>query len=126
MKLNLKTLSAAVVLLPLALLIMFASCSGTSDAGDNSSSEDTATPAILSPDPAFDPLLPTLPRMTTAPIMLPASLPPKVGDVAIEQDPNEGNPYNAGGGKYTILFLYSNPDPGQIVRPYAFICRKRM
>jgi len=54
--------------------------------------------------------------MTTAPIMLPTSLPPKVGGVAIEQDPNE-NPYTTGGDKYTILFLHS--DPGQIVRPYV-------
>ena len=119
MKLNMKTLSAAVVLLPLALLIMLASCSETSDTGDNSSSEDTTTPASLSPDPVFDPLLPTLRQMTTAPVMLPASLPSKVGDVAIEQDPNEGNPYNTGGDKYTILFLYSNLDPGQVVRPYV-------
>ena len=56
--------------------------------------------------------------MAATPIMLPASLPPKVGGVAIEQDPNE-NPYTTGGDKYTILFLYSDPDPGQIVRPYV-------
>jgi hypothetical protein len=57
--------------------------------------------------------------MTTAPIRLPSSLPAKVGSVAIEQDPNEGNPYNTGGDKYTILFLYSEPESNQIVRPYV-------
>lgn len=145
MKPNLDTIGMR-VLLYLTLLIAAVSCSGTSGTGDTSDStsdtstteqarsedtvpntEDTqqaqvttgnASPTPLSPDPAFDPLLPTLQQMTTAPIMLPASLPPKVGSVAIEQDPNE-NPYTTGGDKYTVLFLYSNPDPGQIVRPYV-------
>jgi hypothetical protein len=57
--------------------------------------------------------------MTTAPIMLPASLPPEVGGVAIEQDPNEGNRYTTGGDKYTILLLYSNTNPSQIVQSYV-------
>ena len=83
-----------------------------------SATADNASPATLSPDPAFDPLLPTLRQMTTAPLMLPKSLPPKVGGVAIEQDPNE-NPYTTGGDKYTILLLYSAPDPSQITQSYV-------
>jgi hypothetical protein len=140
---------SAVMLIHLVLLVALAACSGASDTGDTSStnkdtasttnqasSEDTtatvedstrqdqattgnAAPATVSPASAFGPLLPTLREMTTAPIMLPASLPAKVGSVAIEQDPNEGNPHTTGGDKYTILFLYSNPDPSQIVRPYV-------
>ena len=72
-------------------------------------------PYPLSPSPAFDPLLPTLRQMTTAPIMLPASLPPRVGGVAIEQDPNAPNA--TGRDQYGILFLPTNPD--QIVQPYV-------
>jgi hypothetical protein len=144
MKPDLNTLSTG-MLLYLVLLVVTVSCSGTSGTGDTSSSPNTTTtteqsssedtvpndatqqaqattdnasPTTLSPDPAFDPLLPTLQQMTTAPIVLPTSLPPKVGDVAIEQDPNE-NPYTTGGDKYTILFLPSTPDPSQIVRPYV-------
>ena len=115
-----------VAVLPLTLLTV-ASCSATS--GDTATStEDTSRAqatttdntslATLAPDPAFDPLLPTLQQMTTAPIMLPASLPSKIKSVAIEQDPNE-NPYTTGGDKYTILFLHSDQDPNQIVRPYV-------
>ena len=129
MKLDPKTLRASVVLLPLALLVL-ASCSETADIGDTSTSEkaaastekataDKASPdAPSAPDPAFDSLLPTLHQMTTAPIMLPTSLPPEVGSVAIEQDPNE-TPYTTGGDRYTILFLHPGTDPSQIVRPYV-------
>lgn len=129
MKLDSKTLRASIVLLPLALLVA-ASCSERVDSGDNSTSEkpaaitekvttDKAPPEAPSAlNPAFDPLLPTLQQMTTAPIMLPTSLPPKVGSVAIEQDPNE-NPYTTGGDRYTILFLHPGTDPEQIVRPYV-------
>jgi hypothetical protein len=140
MKLALKA-STVVMLIYVVLLFTIASCSGTPDTGNTSgtedsagttqqaSSEDTAatvedtagnaSAATGSPDSAFDPLLPTLRQMTTAPIMLPASLPAEVGGVAIEQDPNENNPYATGGDTYTILFLYSNPDPSQILRQYV-------
>lgn len=140
MKLGQKTLSVAAVLLPLALLTV-ASCSGTTNTGDTASSEDTAStveearsadtaitdsasPNALSPDPAFDPLLPTLRQMTTAPIMLPATLPPQLKSIVIGDDPNnEGGPYTTGGDRYTILFLnpdaYPPPDPTRIVQPYA-------
>jgi hypothetical protein len=129
MKLDPKILRVSVVLLPLALL-MAASCSETADTGDTTTSEkaaastekataDKASPeAPSAPDPVFDSLLPTLQQMTTAPIMLPTFLPPKVGSVAIEQDPNE-NPYTTGGDRYTILFLHPGVDPSQIVRPYV-------
>jgi hypothetical protein len=142
---KIKTLSVA--LLSLALLVAVASCSGRSDAEDAPSSENVAStterandedaalapedarraqvtpsnatpPATLSPDPAFDHLFPTLRQMTTAPIMLPASHPPKVVSVAIEQDPNE-NPYTTGGDRYTILLLHSDPGPDPTVRPHV-------
>ena len=112
-----------VAVLPLTLLTV-ASCSATG--GDTATStEDTLQAQATTtdnispaPNPAFDPLLPTLQQMTTAPIMLPASLPSEIKSVAIEQDPNE-NPYTTGGDKYTILFSHSDQDPNQIVRPYV-------
>ncbi len=122
MKLNLKTLSAAVVLLPLTLLIMLASCSGTSDTGDTSSSEDTASPpASLSPDPAFDPLLPTLRQMTTVPIILPASLPQEIKSVGIEEKASEADPYATEGDKYSIVLLYADTAPNQVIKPYIHV-----
>lgn len=50
-----------------------------------------------SPDPAFDPLLPTLRERTTAPIMLPAELPEELKNVAVDAD--------LSGDRYGILFL---------------------
>lgn len=103
-------------------LLAVVSCSGTTGTGDAPSDENATTvdttPTSLSPDPAFDHLLPTLRQMTTAPIMLPASLPRKVGGVAIEKDPDE-NPYNTGGDRYTILFLYSKDDAKKVTQPYV-------
>ncbi len=85
MKLDLKTLSATIVVLPLVLLAVtscFASSEGTATATENASRPQTTIcntpPAAIAPDPAFDALLPTLQQMTTAPIMLPASLPSKI------------------------------------------------
>lgn len=136
-------------ILSLALLITVASCSGSTEdtANTTQGSEDTASsaasqgtvattentspakappdsPSPLSPDPAFDPLLGTLEQMTTAPIMLPATLPTQLKSVVIGNDPNNASgPYTTGGDKYTILFLnpdaYPPPDPSQIVQPYA-------
>lgn len=74
--------------------------------------------ATLPPNAAFNQLLPTVQQMTTAPMMLPASLPGEIKNVAIEQDPNE-NPYTTGGEQYTILFLSAMSNPNQIVMPYA-------
>jgi hypothetical protein len=55
-------------------------------------------PAGRSPDPAFDPLLPTLQERTTAPIMLPAELPEELKNVALDAD--------LSGDSYGILFLH--------------------
>ncbi len=139
MKRRRKISSAAVALLPLALLTVV-SCSEATNTANTTSSENAATtedrspaqatnnddisPNTLSPDPAFDPLLSTLKQMTTAPIMLPATLPPQLKNVAIGNDPNnEGGPYTTSGNGYTILFLnpsaYPPPDPTQIIQPYA-------
>lgn len=119
MKLHLKTSGVTAVVLTLTLLAVV-SCSGTTGdapSDENATTEDT-TQTALSPDPAFDHLLPTLRQMTTAPIMLPASLPHKVGGVAIEKDPDK-NPYTTGGDRYTILFLYSKEDAKKVTQPYV-------
>jgi hypothetical protein len=119
-----------VAMLPLTLSTL-TSCSATSEdtaTTAESTSLESESPAVVapeaSPDPAFDPLLSTLWQMTTAPIMLPATLPPQLKSVAIGNDPNnEGGPYTTSGDKYTILFLNPNahppPDLSQIVQPYA-------
>jgi hypothetical protein len=138
-KLKLKILSGIVVLPTLTILVAI-SCSGTRETGDASSSKNTASPTqkpsqaqaittnnaatTLSPDPAFDRLLPTLRRMTTVPIMLPATLPPRLRSVAIGNDPNdESGVHTTGGNKYTILFLNRDasppPDLSRIVQPYV-------
>jgi hypothetical protein len=111
--------SAVMVLLALALLAVVSCSGGSGNApdGENASTDET-TQASLSPDPAFNHLLPTLRQMTTAPIMLPASLPEKVGGVAIEKDPNK-NPYTTGGDRYTIMFLYSKEDATKVTQPYV-------
>ncbi|MDP9484185.1 MAG: hypothetical protein M3Q49_00030 [Actinomycetota bacterium] len=50
------------------------------------------------PDPAFDPIYPTLRQTTTAPIVLPAELPDELRNVAVDAD--------RGGDEYGVLFLY--------------------
>ena len=52
--------------------------------------------ATLPPNAAFDQLLPTLEQMTTAPIMLPASLPTRIKNVAIEKIPTRPPTQRAG------------------------------
>jgi hypothetical protein len=132
MRINPIISSAAVALLILAFLTVV-SCSGSSDTADTSSSEgtantveqvqattnDTASPATLSPDPAFDPLLPTLQQMTTAPIMLPASLPSQIESVGIEEKASEADPYATEGYRYSILLLYADTAPNQAIKPYV-------
>jgi hypothetical protein len=86
-----------------------ASESGSSTAGI--SREASRESYSDTPDPAFDPLLSTLEQMTTAPIMLPASLPPELKSVAIG-DATSGD-------RYTILFLAPGGDPTRIVQPYV-------
>jgi hypothetical protein len=129
-----KTFDAAIMLLPLALVAVL-SCSATEGSDDTPNSDNDATTAEvasndLSPDPAFDPLLGTLQQMTTAPIMLPATLPPELKNVAIASDVkaddstlNDSLPQTTRGDKYTILFLaedaYPSPDRKQIVQQYT-------
>lgn len=60
--------------------------------------DDVLRSAERSPDPAFDPLLPTLRERTTAPIMLPAELPEELKNVAVDAD--------LSGDSYGILFLH--------------------
>jgi hypothetical protein len=61
------------------------------------------------PDPAFDWLLPTLKEMTTAPIMLPTTLPPQLRTVVIGDDTQ--------GDQYSILFLNPRADTTRMVQP---------
>ena len=129
-----------ITILPLTLLTV-ASCSvdnddmaTTPDASEGSTttaesiSSESKSLAVIppesSPDPAFDPLLSTLRQMTTARIMLPATLPPQLKSVVIGNEPNnEGSPYTTSGDMYTILLLNPNAspptDPTQIVQPYV-------
>jgi hypothetical protein len=130
---------AVATMLTLALLTVASCSAGNEDTAirtdategiattERTSPQGKSVPVIppeSRPDPAFDPLVSTLRQMTTAPIMLPATLPPHLKSVAIGNDPNnEGGPYNTSGDKYTILFLNPNasprPDPTPIVQPYA-------
>jgi hypothetical protein len=57
--------------------------------------------------------------MTTAPIMLPASLPPEIESVGIEEKASEADPYATEGDKYSILLLHADTAPGQVVKPYV-------
>ena len=87
---------------------------------------ETATPSSdsssSSPDPAFTRLLPTLRQMTTAPIMLPAELPPQLKNVVIAEDPNGKGRYTTGGDTYTILFR-TQPPTG-VVQPDVHALRR--
>ena len=83
----------------------------TPNTTESSDSSDT------SPDPAFARLLPPLRQMTTAPIMLPAELPPQLKNVAIAEDPNGTARYTTSGDTYTILFRSQPPE--DIVQPYV-------
>lgn len=114
-----------------ALSVTLASCGGASTGGqDTVGSPGAATTEAqhstsdgptgqMSPDPAFDPILPTLRRMTTAPIMLPTSLPEKIKSVGIEEKASEADPYATEGDKYSILLLYEDTAPDQPIKPYV-------
>ena len=122
---------AKLVMVLVALSVSLSSCGGASTSGqDPVESSDTATteagtatsesPAsATSPDPAFDPILPTLQQMTTAPIMLPASLPQEIKSVGIEEKASEADPYATEGDKYSILLLYEDTAPNQAIKPYV-------
>jgi hypothetical protein len=92
-------------------LVLFVAVACSQMEGTNSDTTEDPYRA-LSPDPAFDPLLGCLQQMTTAPIMLPANLPPQLKSVAIGSDTHED--------EYTILFLSSDaPNPDQLVQDHV-------
>ena len=67
--------------------------------------EEPTTPSVSPyspPDPAFDLLLPTLKRQTTAPIMLPAELPNEFENAGVDE--------GVEGDSYAIAFLATPPD----------------
>jgi hypothetical protein len=118
----------------LALSVALAGCGGasTSGQGTDKPSSDTATTKARkstpddvagaeTPDPAFDKLLPKLQRMTTAPIMLPASLPSKIESVGIEKPASKADPYATEGDKYTIVLLYADTAPNHVIKPYIHV-----
>jgi hypothetical protein len=128
---------ASLVKLGIVLLapsVALAGCGGASTSGqgtDKPSSDTAATEAKKStpdgaasaktPDPAFDKLLPKLQRMTTAPIMLPASLPSKIKSVGIEKPASKADPYVTEGDKYTIVLLYADTAPNHVIKPYIHV-----
>jgi hypothetical protein len=114
-----------------ALCVALAGCGGASTSGQGADkpSSDTATTeakksisedqaSAKTPDPAFDDLLPKLQQMTTAPIMLPASLPSRIKSVGIEKPASEADPYVTKGDKYSIVLLYTDTAPNHIIKPY--------
>jgi hypothetical protein len=78
--------------------------------------QPSADSSSSSLDPAFTRLLPTLQQLTTAPIILPATLPTRLKNVAIGQD-QYGSPRSTSGDRYTILFL-AQP-PSGVTQPYV-------
>lgn len=114
-----------------ALSVTLAGCGGASTGGQKTvGSPGAATTEAenptsdgptgqMGPDPAFDPILPTLRRMTTAPIMLPTSLPEEIKSVGIEEKASEADPYATEGDKYSILLLYEDTAPDQPFKPYV-------
>jgi len=73
--------------------------------------EGTAPSGPGAPHPAFDPLLPTLSGMTSAPVVLPADLPPGFRDVAIDEATQ--------GDDYAILFLSDGAESSDVVQPFV-------
>jgi hypothetical protein len=135
-----KLIKAPVVKLGMVLValccvaLLAAGCGGTStsEQATDEDSSDTATTDVESatsesvasgstPDPAFDALLPTLQQMTTAPIMLPASLPQEIKSVGIEEKASEADPYATEGDNYSIVLLYSDTAPDQVIKPYIHV-----
>ncbi len=50
--------------------------------------------------------------------MLPASLPPEIKSVGIEEQASEADPYATEGDKYSIVLLYADTAPNQVIKPY--------
>lgn len=122
-----------------ALSVALAGCGGASTSGQGADkpSSDTATTeaknatpenqaSAKNPDPAFDKLLPKLQQMTTAPIMLPASLPPRIKSVGIEKPASKADPYATEGDKYSIVLLYSDTAPNRVIKPYVAVAAAGM
>ncbi len=118
----------------LALSVALAGCGGasTSGQGTDKPSSDTATTeakkstpdgaaSAKTPDPAFGKLLPKLQRMTTAPIMLPASLPSEIKSVGIEKPASKADPYVTEGDRYTTVLLYADTAPNRVIKPYVHV-----
>ena len=118
----------------MALSVALAGCGGasTSGQGTDKPSSDTATTeakkstpdgaaSAKTPDPGFGKLLPELQRMTTAPIMLPASLPSEIKSVGIEKPASKADPYVTEGDRYTIVLLYADTAPTHIIKPYIHV-----
>jgi hypothetical protein len=115
----------------IALCVALVGCGGASTSEqDTDKSSDTATTDLenttadslasgSTPNPAFDPLLPTLQQMTTVPIMLPSYLPPEINSVGIEEQASEADPYATEADKYSILLLYADTAPNQTIKPYV-------
>jgi hypothetical protein len=129
-----KPINAPVTKLAMVLVVLSvtsASCGGASPSGqDTVESSDAATtetenatsdgPAQeTSPDSVLDPIMPTLRRMTTALIVLSASLPREIKSVGIEEKDSEAAPYVTEGNKYSILLLYWDTAPDQPIKPYV-------
>lgn len=90
---------------------MPSSPSGTATSEDTTLTEGTAPSGPDAPHPAFDPLLPTLAGMTSAPVVLPADLPAGFQNVAIDEA-TEGD-------GYAILFLGEGTESGETVQPFV-------
>ncbi len=85
--------------------------SGAAVPEDTVLQEGTAPSGSDGPHPAFDPLLPTLSGMTSAPIVLPADLPTGFRNVAVDEA-TEGD-------GYAILFLGEGAESGDVVQPFV-------
>lgn len=73
--------------------------------------EGTAPSGPDAPHPAFDPLLPTLAGMTSAPVLLPADLPAGFQDAAVDEA-TEGDGFG-------ILFLGEGAESSDVVQPFV-------
>jgi len=51
--------------------------------------------------------------------MLPASLPPQIESVGIEEKASEADPYATEGDRYSIVLLYADTAPDQTIKPYV-------
>ncbi len=132
-----KVIKVPVVKLGIVLVTLSVALAGCGDAStseqdtDKASSDTAATDvgsatsdrlaAGITPDSVFDPLLPTLQQVTTAPIMLPTSLPPEIKSVGIEEKASEADPYATEEDKYSIVLLHTDTAPNQVIKPYIHV-----